>query len=212
MEWKRKDTAKAILSRPWRWVLIAIAVIGFYDLVIAQFVPNPFVFPRVIEIPTRLGLSWQTWAVIILFVLLIMVFEGAHHQIRTQLKPKPVLLPNRKELINAIHQLKEAARETIWRYDIAKSKSEIEDADGYTEALISYQLAYDKFDEAEKRLECEKDIAGEMFKKPITLFENTMKFYVLSREIPSMPSYSEILIQLVGTVKEVIRAIDAISQ
>lgn len=83
MGWKRKHTARAIARRPWRWVVYALFVVGFYDLLVAQLIPNPLVFPRMIEIPTRFGLSWQTWMVILLVALLILVFEGAHHHIKS---------------------------------------------------------------------------------------------------------------------------------
>jgi hypothetical protein len=35
----------------------------------------------VIDIPTRVGLSWQTWMVILLAAVLIMLFEGTHYHI-----------------------------------------------------------------------------------------------------------------------------------
>ncbi|MBA7687161.1 hypothetical protein ES703_95621 [subsurface metagenome] len=81
MAWKRKHTARAIALRPWKWVVYALAIIGLYDLLVAQFIPNPLVFPRMIEIPTRTGLPWQTWMVVFLVAVLILVFEGAHHYI-----------------------------------------------------------------------------------------------------------------------------------
>lgn len=81
MRWKRKYTVRAIIRRPWKWVFSGLALIGLYDLFVAQFIPNPLVFPRVIDIPTRVGLSWQTWMVILLAAVLIMLFEGAHYHI-----------------------------------------------------------------------------------------------------------------------------------
>ncbi len=61
----------------------AVAIIGFYDLFGAQFVPDTLILPRIFEIPSRIGWPWQTWMVVLLVALLILVFEGAHHHIKS---------------------------------------------------------------------------------------------------------------------------------
>ena len=55
-------------------------------------------------------------------------------------------------------------------------------------------------------------IAGQSFKKPLVAFQNTIKAHVLSRELPNVPSYSQMLIKLGGVVQEIEADIDAISQ
>ncbi|MFC1939476.1 hypothetical protein ACFLXO_02165 [Chloroflexota bacterium] len=212
MEWKRKDTAKAILRKPWRWVLIVFAVVGFYDLVIAQFVPNPLIFPRVVEIPTRLGLSWQTWGVIILFILLLMVFEGAHHQIKTQVKPKLIPLPNRLDLIRTMNQMKEAGREFIWEQFIVSVRKQQEQP--IDDAEQEANKAYANYLQMEKQFEQETLVAGEAYQRILELFKNTVKLnvWLWYYEFEPRPDYADVKTELDNIARETVINIDAICQ
>lgn len=182
----------------------------------------PFVMlDAVVCVVVSVVFEWY-WGVGLFVFAMLCVWIGAtvsapikqRNQARTLLLSKltPIPLTNRHELISAIHRLKEAARETIWRNDILKTKHEARNASDYEQALGDYSTAYETYDEAEKQLECEISVAGEAFRRPITSFQNTFKLYVLSREISNPSEYTEILAKLSDAVNEVVREIEAISQ
>lgn len=101
---------------------MAIAIISFYDLIIAQFIPNPLILPRLVEIPTRLGLSWQTWMVILFGLVLIFLFEGAHQQIKRLTETKQVSLSNRENLFGAMAEVKLASIEVSGNIEDLRKK------------------------------------------------------------------------------------------
>ena len=63
----------------WRWlVIVPFAILGAFDTSISQLGPEEWQVdpPRLIEILP--GLSWQSWALIILAVILVIVLESAY--------------------------------------------------------------------------------------------------------------------------------------
>jgi len=145
-----------------------------------------------------------------------MIFEGAHHQIKSQMKPKPVLLSNRQELFAAIHHLDEVARDTIEKHrevrkckksgilrDVPKSKDDkAQDKHVYSEVFIQYC-------EAQRQLGLQASIAGQSFRQTLEAFGNTIRTLVLSHGIPGN---FEVDNELNEAIRKVKAEIDIISQ
>ena len=67
-----------------KWVSGILTIIGLYDLVISQFVIREYQdeYPIVADYLYRLGWPWYVWAVLMLAVLLVVVFEGSYSLIK----------------------------------------------------------------------------------------------------------------------------------
>lgn len=159
------------------------------------------------------GLGGLLTAVFLIFVWNL--FRAPYKQrnearILLRAKPKPAPLLNRQELFTAIHHLQDTARETILRHDVMRNRRDI--GVEYPQELADYNTAYMAYWEAEKLLETQMSVAGQSFKKPLVAFQNTIKSYVLMREIPNVPDYSEMINKLKEAVLEVEADIEAISQ
>jgi hypothetical protein len=77
-----------------------IAIIGLYDLVISQFVIRQYQdeYPIVADYLYRLGWPWYVWAILLLVVLLIVVFEGSFSLIkRYETRPELIELSDLRE-------------------------------------------------------------------------------------------------------------------
>ena len=67
-----------------KWVSGIITIIGLYDLVISQFVIRQYQdeYPIVADYLYRLGWPLYVWAILLLVVLLVVVFEGSYSIIK----------------------------------------------------------------------------------------------------------------------------------
>lgn len=141
-------------------------------------------------------------------------------------KPKPAPLTNRKELISAIHALKETAQETVRRYrtlresrrpHIRLARALLPHIKTEEEASRDYDGSFEKYYEARKNLECQKLIATEAFRQPITVFQGVIDSYVLgkikNRDTSSdADEYVLSDADVSSKVEELVAEIDAISQ
>ena len=155
--------------------------------------------------------------IIILIINLILAPYRQRNEARALLlaKPKPAPLQNRQKLFTAIHHLDEAARDMIGKHrrlknhrELGKLESVILQEDSYEQKRSAFNDAFIKYHEVKKELELQISIAGQAFKKPIEVFENTIRSLALDSKVPS--NYG-----MVNTIdkalKEVEDAINAIS-
>jgi hypothetical protein len=103
--------------------------------------------------------------VIISLLGIVLIFRAYRHKKQS----KPLRLSNRKELIRAIHQVKETANEAITTSNMLNQLHKI-GKEPPQPFVADFSNAFDRYQEALKGLEREALIAGEVFHNPINSF------------------------------------------
>jgi hypothetical protein len=107
-----------------------------------------------------------------------------------EIKPKPAQLSNRKELISAIHQLKETAGEVILT-SLALRHMDSLGKEPPLSFVTNFSTAFGKYQEAQKELECQELITAEIFHDPINIFRTEIDSCVQTPAPPEKATNSD---------------------
>ncbi len=170
--------------------------------------------------PTNPSFSVPNWVPILFFVLafLVSVWLVILLIIGKGIK-KPPQLSNRKELISAIHQVKEMASNVILTSAVLGEVHKVGKKPPQ-QFVVGFSNAFDKYQEALKSLEREALIAGEAFHNSINSFSAKITSCVQTPAPPiSQPGSTVVCLdnpenanKLNAAMNEVVKEIDEINQ
>ncbi len=190
-------------------IVLVVGCVVMTTLTIAGFIGVGLDVREIHSEISRWPLTWFELGFIIIGISFISVVVRLIYRLNKYERTKPIL-KNRQGLFTAIHNLQEGARDVIFKNDVWNSKrfNALPDAKEAKE----YATASGVYWETEKKLDTEAAIAGLSFAGILTLFKNTVKLQVMTRDVPNPPSYPEMIELLGEIVSNTEREIDAISQ
>lgn len=229
--WQRakRDTEKLRKDSPiWYWGVEVVGVMAFTGIGLWLTPDQPTKLESILY-PSIGAIAGLVIAALLVFIWNL--FRAPYRQrneartlltLLTKLKPAP--LTNRKELISAIHALKETAQETVQKHRTlresrrphTKLETVVLHMKTEEEASKDYDDAFEKYFEARKGLECQQLIATEAVRPPVTVFQDVIDSYVLGNiknRDTSSDADEDVLsdVDVLSRVEELVAKIDAIS-